>query len=151
MPRGQKPPTQRQLRVGEELRHAIATVLERGEIRDPGVAGRNITVTEISVSPDLRNATVFIVPLGGGETKDLLAGLKRANPYLRHEVARMVELRAVPNFSFVSDTTFDVASRIDALLHSPEVLRDIEVGQDGDFGAEERLDVDEDEGRDDGA
>jgi len=63
----------------------------------------------------------------------------------------MVELRTVPNFSFVSDTTFDVASRIDALLHSPEVRRDIEAGQDGDFGAEDRFDVDEDEGRDDGA
>ncbi|HVI52434.1 MAG TPA: 30S ribosome-binding factor RbfA [Candidatus Sulfotelmatobacter sp.] len=148
---GQKPPSQRQLRVGEELRHAVASVLERGEIRDPDVAGRSVTVTEVSVSPDLRNATVFVVPLGGGETKQLLAGLKRARPYLRHEVARMVQLRMVPDFSFVSDTTFDTASRIDALLHSPEVLRDVEAGEEGDFGVEDRLVMDDDEGRDDGA
>jgi len=152
---GQKPPTQRQLRVGEELRHAVASILERGEIRDPSVAGRSVTVTEISVSPDLRNAMVYVVPLGGGETKELLAGLKRARPYLRHEVAKMVDLRAVPVFSFVADTTFDIASRIEALLHSPEVRRDVEgepnIDADEDFGAEDRLVVDEDEGRDDGA
>ena len=151
MPRGQKPPTQRQLRVGEELRHVIATILERGEIRDPDVAGRALTVTEVSVSPDLRNALVYIVPLGGGETKKLLAGLKRAKSYLRHEMARMIQLRMVPELSFTSDSTFDTASRIDELLHSPEVLRDIEAGRTGDFGAEDRLVVDEDEGRDDGA
>jgi len=151
MSRGQKPPSQRQLRVGEELRHAVASILERGDIRDPDVAGRPVTVTEVSVIPDLRNATVFVVPLGGGDTSVLLAGLKRVRPFLRHEVARMVQLRAVPDFSFVADTTFDTASRIDALLHSPEVRRDVESGQDGDFGSEDRFSDDEDEGRDDGA
>lgn len=139
MSRSQKPPSQRQLRVGEELRHAIATILERGDIRDPDVAGRSVTVTEVSVSPDLHNATVFVVPLGGGETAGLLAGLKRVRPFLRHEVARMVQLRVAPDFSFVADTTFDTASRIEALLHSPDVLRDVESGHGGDSDPDGRF------------
>ena len=126
MPRGTKPPTQRQLRVGEELRHALANVIERGEFRDPDLQGRPITVTEVRVSPDLRNATVFVVPLGGGEIAPILAGLKRAKAYLRHEIARMVELRAVPDLWFQEDTTFDTATRIDLILNSPEVRRDID-------------------------
>lgn len=126
MSRGHRAPSQRQLRVGEELRHAIATILERGDIRDPDVAGRPVTVTEVTVSPDLRNATVFVVPLGGGDVGSLLAGLKRVRPYLRHEVARTVQLRLVPDFSFRADTTFDNAGRIEALLHSPEVARDLD-------------------------
>ena len=145
MSRGNKAPSQRQLRVGEELRHVIANILERGDIRDPDVAGRPVTVTEVSVSPDLRNATVFVVPLGGGDTASLLAGLKRVRPYLRHEVARAVQLRVVPDFFFAADDTFDNASRIETLLNSPEVRRDV-VGFDMDqHGAEEV------EGRDDGA
>ncbi|PKU23335.1 30S ribosome-binding factor RbfA [Telmatospirillum siberiense] len=147
MSRGQRAPSQRQLRVGEELRHAIANILERGDIRDVDVAGRPVTVTEVSVSPDLRNATVFVIPLGGGENASLLAGLKRVRPYLRHEVARMVQMRMVPDLSFVADTTFDNASRIEALLHSPEVRRDLgeEPAEDGETRTES------DEGQDDGA
>jgi len=131
MPRGQKPPSQRQLRVGEELRHVIANVIERGDFRDPDLAGRGITVTEVRVSPDLHNATVFITPLGGGDPAPLLAGLKRAKAYLRHEVARAVNLRIVPELWFQPDTSFDEANRIDMLLRSPEVRRDID-GIDGD-------------------
>ena len=126
MPRGTKPPTQRQLRVGEELRHAIANVIERGEFRDPDLQGRPITITEVRVGPDLRNATVFVVPLGGGDVAPILAGLKRAKAFLRHEISRSVQLRAVPDLWFQSDATFDEASRIEALLRSPEVRRDIE-------------------------
>lgn len=126
MPRGNKPPTQRQLRVGEELRHAIANVIERGDFRDPDLQGRLITVTEVRVGPDLRNATVFVVPLGGGDIAPILAGLKRAKAFLRHEISRAVQLRAVPDLHFQSDATFDEASRIDAILRSPEVRRDIE-------------------------
>jgi ribosome-binding factor A len=148
MSRGQRSPSQRQLRVGEELRHAIANILERGDIRDPDVAGRPVTVTEVSVSPDLRNATVFVVPLGGGEVGSLLTGLKRVRPFLRHEVARMVQLRVVPDLSFVADTTFDNASRIENLLHSPEVARDL--GSHVINDAEDRT-ADDFEGQDDGA
>jgi ribosome-binding factor A len=132
MPKGNRPPSQRQLRVGEELRHAIANVIERGEFRDPDLQGRAITVTEVRVSPDLRNATVFVVPLGGGEVAPLIGGLKRAKAFLRHEISRAVELRAVPDLSFQPDTTFDEASRIDAILRRPEVRRDLEPGADGD-------------------
>jgi ribosome-binding factor A len=128
------------------LRHAIANILERGDIRDVDVAGRPVTVTEVTVSPDLRNATVFVVPLGGGDSASLLAGLKRVRPYLRHEVAKMVQLRMVPDFSFASDITFDNASRIEALLHTPDVLRDLRGGS-----LEEDLPSSEDEGLDDGA
>lgn len=126
MGKGPRPPSQRQLRVGEELRHVIASVLERGDIRDPDVAGRPITVTGVKVSPDLRNATVFVVPLGGGDPSPILAGLKRARPYLRHELAKAVQLRVVPDLSFAADVSFDAAERIEALLRSTEVRQDLE-------------------------
>lgn len=126
MGKGPRPPSQRQLRVGEELRHVIASVLERGDIRDPDVAGRPITVTGVKVSPDLRNATVFVVPLGGGDPAPILAGLKRVRPYLRHELAKAVQLRVVPNLSFAADVSFDAAERIEALLRSVEVRQDLE-------------------------
>ena len=141
MPRGLKPPSQRQLRVGEELRHAIANLIERGEFRDPDLAGRGITVTEVRVSPDLHNATVFVTPLGGGDPAPVLSGLKRAKAFLRHEIARAVKLRAVPELWFQPDTTFDEANRIDLLLRSVEVRRDVdglpddESGEDSDDGA----------------
>jgi ribosome-binding factor A len=122
----EKAPSQRQLRVGEELRHALARILERGEIRDPDVASRGVTITEVSVSPDLRQATAFVVPLGGGEVAPLLAGLTRAAPFLRREVAKQVKLRVAPEFSFVADTSFDKAKRIDELLNSPAVRRDLD-------------------------
>lgn len=121
-----KLPSQRQLRVGEELRHALAQIFERGDVRDPDVAARAVTVTEVSVSPDLRQATVFVVPLGGGDNAPLLAGLKRARPFLRQALARMVKLRVVPDLAFAADTSFDRAQRIDALLDSPEVRRDLD-------------------------
>jgi len=146
MSRGQRAPSQRQLRVGEELRHTIANILERGDIRDPDVAGRPVTVTEVTVSPDLRNATVFVVPLGGGDVDTLIAGLKRVRPYLRHEVAKSVQLRMVPDFSFAADVTFDNASRIEALLHTPAVLRDLHAGDE-----DEAMPEDGDAGQDDGA
>jgi len=130
MTRASKPPSQRQLRVGEELRHIIAGLIERGGFRDPDLQGRAITVTEVRVSPDLRNATVFIVPLGGGDSAPVLAGLKRAKSYLRHEIGQAVQLRSVPDLSFQADISFDEASRIDDLLRSPEVARDL----DGDEG-----------------
>ena len=139
-------PGQRQLRVGEELRHALAWILERGDIRDPALAGRPVTVTEVRVSPDLRNATVYVVPLGGGETAEAetLDGFKRVRAYLRHELAHRVHLKYVPDLSFALDDTFDAADRIDAILHSPDVARDLDQERDGDAD-------DPDSGRRDGA
>lgn len=140
-----KPVSQRQLRVGEELRHILATIIERGDIRDPDVQGRAITVTEVRISPDLKNATVFVVPLGGGDVAPILSGLRRARPFLRHEIAKMIDLRVVPNLSFEPDLSFDEATKIDALLRSPEVRRDL-----GDGEYVHRFDPDSLEGEDDG-
>ena len=144
--KGHKAPSQRQLRVGEELRHIIANIIERGDILDPDLQGRAITVTEVRISPDLKNATVFVVPLGGGEVDGMLKGLKRAAPFLRHEIAHRVDLRAVPNLSFEPDISFDEASKINALLHRPDVRRDL--GGDAEF--ERRFDPDSLDGEDDG-
>ena len=127
MTRGEtRAPSQRQLRVGEEVRHILAHVLERGEIRDPDVAGKVITVTEVAVSPDLRNASVYVVEMGGGDIKALLSGLRRVSSFFRHELAQKMTLRTVPMLHFHADTSFDRASRIDALLATPEVRRDLE-------------------------
>lgn len=117
-------PTQRQLRVNEEIRHALAWVLERGEFRDPILATTPITVTEVRCSPDLRNATVFFTPLGGGDHEALRDALTRAQSYLRHELSRTVEMRYLPRLSFQADTSFDEYARIDTLLHRPDVARD---------------------------
>jgi ribosome-binding factor A len=122
---GQRAPSQRQLRVGEELRHLIAHIIEKGDIRDPDVAGKLVTVTEVSVSPDLRNALVYVVQTGGGDCAALLAGLRRVSSYFRHELARQLTLRTVPQLRFAADNSFDQASRIEALLASPEVRRDL--------------------------
>jgi ribosome-binding factor A len=128
-------PSQRQLRVGEELRHALSHVLERGELRDPALQGAAVTVTEVRVSPDLKNATAYVMPLGGRHAEEILGALRRGSGYLRGVLAREVELRHAPTIGFELDTSFDHASRIDALLHRPEVARDIEPpAADGDDG-----------------
>jgi ribosome-binding factor A len=114
-------PSQRQLRVGEELRHALAWLLERGEVHDPGIAGKTITITEVRVSPDLRNATAFVVPLGGGDASVVLESLTRARPFLRRAIAKSVRLRCVPELQFSADESFDTASRIDQLLRQAAV------------------------------
>ena len=116
--RGSKAPSQRQLRVGEQVRHAIASVIERGELRDPDLDGISVTVTEVRISPDLRKASIFVVPLGGGDGGEILAPLGRAAPFLRRRVSEMVQLKYVPELVFEADKTFDHADRIDAVLQS---------------------------------
>jgi ribosome-binding factor A len=123
MPRHEQSP--RPLRVGEEMRHALARIFERG-LRDPALAQVALTVTEVRVSPDLKNATVFVVPLGGAHTSEAMAGLKRAEGFLRRELAHAVNLRYAPALHFTLDTAFEHASIIDALLRRPEVARDLE-------------------------
>ncbi|SOD92043.1 30S ribosome-binding factor RbfA [Caenispirillum bisanense] len=128
MTRGRgKPPSQRQLRVGEEIRHALAWALERGDFGNAGL-DRPVTVTEVRVSPDLRNATAFVTPLGGGDPKPVLQALRRIGPHLRHELARQMRMKYVPNLSFQADESFDEAQHINVLLHSPEVVRDLDHG-----------------------
>jgi ribosome-binding factor A len=117
--------SQRQLRVGEELRHALAQLLRPGELRDPTLYDANVTVTEVQVSPDLRNATAFVMPLGGAQSADIIGALRRSAPYLKGQIARTVRLRHVPNLSFALDSAFDSAERITTLLHSEAVARDL--------------------------
>jgi len=132
--RNARAPSQRQLRVGEEIRHALAHVLERGEIRDPDLAGIAITVTEVRLSPDLKNATAFVVPLGGiGDMAQIVEALNRIQAFLRHRVVQGLNLRSAPRLSFLADTSFDEAGHINDLLHLPEVARDLK--SDDDDGA----------------
>ena len=109
-------PGQRQLRVGEELRHALAILLARGDLHEPLLAGGRVTVTEVGASPDLRNATVYVMPLGGADRAETLAALRRAAPYLRRQVAAEIRLRYMPNLTFEIDNSFDTGARIDALI-----------------------------------
>jgi ribosome-binding factor A len=129
-------PSQRQLRVGEELRHALVRILGRGNLRDPALDGVQVTVTEVHVGPDLRNATAFVVPFGGGQADALAAALNRAAGFFRAQLAREVKLRYVPGIQFQVDRSFDHASRIDRLLHDPRVAPDLagEDSSDGDTG-----------------
>ena len=124
--------SQRQLRVGEELRHVLAQLLRPGELRDPALRDANITVTEVRVSPDMKNATAFVMPLAGAARGDIMAGLKRSAPFLRGRLARAVELRQMPNLAFAFDKAFDSAARISELLHRPEVERDLRPELDPD-------------------
>ena len=123
--RSPRPISQRQLRVGEELRHALAQLLRPGELRDPALREANITVTEVRISPDLRNATAFVMPFAGANAEEVMAGLKRSAVFLKGRVARTVELRQMPNITFALDDAFDNAARIAALLARPEVERDL--------------------------
>ena len=119
-------PSQRRLRVGEELRHALARLLRPGELHDPALFDANITVTEVQLSPDLRNAAAFVMPLGGANAIDIIAGLRRSAPYIRGRLGKLVRLRRVPNLSFALDSAFDSATRIAAVLHSEPVARDLQ-------------------------
>ncbi len=118
-------PGQRQLRVGEELRHLLAELLERGDMRDPDLRGASITVTAVDISPDLRNATAFVMPLGGQDEARLLAAMRRAAPWFRARVGERAGLRHAPEIRFEVDRTFDEADKIGALLRRPDVARDI--------------------------
>jgi ribosome-binding factor A len=131
MPRQRpKAPGQRQLRVGEEIRHVLAAIFERETFRDPALFDVRLTVTEVRPSPDLRHARVYVVPLGGSPNmQDILAGLKRVKPFLRREVASRVTFKFIPDLIFAADTTFDEAEHISRLLHKPEVARDIWPGE----------------------
>lgn len=118
------------LRVGELVRHALADVLSRGDHIDPVLAGHIITVPEVRMSPDLKIATCYVMPLGGKDITPVIKALADNARRLRSEVARRVELKSVPELRFRKDTSFDEGAHIDALLRSPQVLRDLESDSD---------------------
>ncbi len=121
-----KAPSQRQLRVAEEVRHVLAAVFARHEIRDPDLTGETITVTEVRISPDLKAATAFVARLGRSDADALLPALKRAAPFLRGQIAHEMRLRIAPTLSFQADASLDYAMKINDLLHRPEVARDLD-------------------------
>ncbi len=121
-------PRQRQLRVAEEIRHILAGILLRGELRDPALIGVSITVSEVRISPDLKNATVYSLPFGAAPVATIMKGLNRSAPYLRSLVGQALSLRYTPTLTFVPDQTFDEARHIDELLRSEKVARDLKHG-----------------------
>jgi ribosome-binding factor A len=123
-------PSQRQLRVGELVRHALADVFTRGEIRDPALMDVSITVTEVRMTPDLKLARAYVLPLGGSDATSVLDGLNRCVGFLRGRVTRDVKLKFSPRLEFHIDDRFDYADRISQLLHDPKVAKDLEGDQD---------------------
>ncbi len=118
-------PSQRQLRVGELIRHALSEVLSRGAEFDDVLASHMITVPEVRMSPDLRLATIYVMPLGGRDQKAVLEALDKNRKYLRGEIVKRVNMKFAPDVRFLIDERFDEAERIEKLLRSPEVARDI--------------------------
>ena len=117
--------SQRQLRVGETVRHAVAEILAHGNVHDPDLEGHIITVPEVRMSPDLKLATIYVMPLGGRDTEVVIEALNRNKKFLRGEVAHRVNLKFAPDLRFHADDRFDEAERIEKLLRTPEVRRDL--------------------------
>jgi ribosome-binding factor A len=122
--------SQRQLRVGETVRHAIAEILSQGHVHDPVLEGHLITVPEVRMSPDLKLATIYVMPLGGRDTADVIEALDHNKKFLRGEIARRVNLKFAPDLRFRADDRFDEAERIEKLLRTPAVQRDLKTESD---------------------
>jgi ribosome-binding factor A len=118
-------PSQRALRVGELIRHAVAEMLTRGDVHDPVLEGHLITVPEVRMTADLRLATIYVMPLGGRDVEAVLEALERNKRYLRGEIAHRVNLKFAPDIRFRADERFDEAERIEKLLKTPAVQRDL--------------------------
>jgi ribosome-binding factor A len=121
-----KAPSQRQLKVGELIRHALAEILTRGEISDEVLERHSLTVPEVRMSPDLKLATVYVLPLGGGDAEEAVAHLDKHKRYLRGLLAKRVNMKFMPELRFKVDTSFEASARIDELLASPKVARDLD-------------------------
>ena len=119
-------PSQRQLRVGELIRHALAELLARGEIHDQVLASHLLTIPEVRMSPDLRLATIFVMPLGGKDVGPVLLALESHKRFIRGEVAHAINLKFAPDVRFLADESFDQALRIDRLLASDKVRQDLD-------------------------
>lgn len=127
-------PSQRMLRVGELVRHALAGFLQRGEIEDAALQGAVITVPEVRMTPDLKLANAYVMPLGGERADEIVAALNHHHRFIRGRVAPDLGLKFAPEFRFFVDTTFDEFARVDALLRSPEVRRDLDRDDDSADG-----------------
>jgi ribosome-binding factor A len=121
-----RPPSQRQLKVGELIRHALADIFFRGDIVDEVLSRHSLTVPEVRMTPDLKLATAYILPLGGGDAAEAVAHLDKHKRFLRGEVAKRVSLKFMPELRFKVDTSFESSRRIDELLASPTVARDLD-------------------------
>ncbi len=122
--------SQRQLRAGELVRHALVEILAREDLRDPELTGVSVTVSEVRASPDLKHMTVFVAPLAGGDARAIAEALKRCTGFLRGRLARVVALKYTPELHFEPDVSYDEARHIDELLESPEVKRDLAAHED---------------------
>ena len=120
-----KGPTQRQLRVGETLRHALSEILLRGDIRDPDLMGVSVTITQVIPSGDMRHAAVYCEPLGGKDAEKVLPALNRHKAYLRGELGRLIALKFTPELRFVEDKSFAEAEKIEIILKSARVQQDL--------------------------
>jgi ribosome-binding factor A len=121
-------PSQRQLRAGELIRHSLMDILAREKFADPDLAGKSITITEVRCSPDLKNATAFATPLGGQDMAKTIDALNRAAGFLRGRLSKEIDMRYTPQVRFIADDSYDEARRIDELLASPRVRRDLGQG-----------------------
>jgi ribosome-binding factor A len=119
-------PSQRQLRVAEEIRHVLAEIFLRTEFHDPDLARAKLTISEVRTSPDLKHAAVFISRLGNQDVTPLLPALRRVAPFLRSQIAPKLGLRVIPDLKFIPDAALEEATKINKLLHAPEVRRDLE-------------------------
>ena len=129
-PKSDRAPSQRQLRVGELVRHVLADLFARGEVHDPVIQGHLITIPEVRMTADLRLATIYMMPLGGHDIDAVLAALNRNKRFLRGEIARRINLKFAPDIRFAVDDRFDEAQRIERLLRTPAVQRDLHSKQD---------------------
>jgi len=120
-----KGPSQRQLRAGELIRHALVEIFQREGLREPALQGVSITVSEVRVSPDLKNASVFASPLGGEHQGEVVAALNHASAHIRGLLGKKIDLKFTPALKFLGDETFAEAQKIDALLARPDVARDL--------------------------
>ena len=124
--KGARAPSQRQLKVGELIRHALADIFFRGEIVDEVLSRHSLTVPEVRMTPDLKIATVYVLPLGGGDAEEAVEHLNKHKRFLRGEVAKRIRMKFMPEIRFKVDTSFEASARIDELLASPKVARDLE-------------------------
>jgi ribosome-binding factor A len=128
--RDRSEPSQRQLRVGELIRHALSELLTRGEVHDPVVETHLVTIPEVQMTADLRLATIYVMPLGGRDQEQVLHALDRNKRFLRGEIARRINLKFAPDIRFQIDRRFDEAERIEKLLRTPAVQRDLDRAKD---------------------